>query len=42
MLGALGLGPEAELVLGGLGAVLTWLLSGRPRGRATITVRKRG
>ena len=42
MLGELGIGPGALLVLGGLGAVLTWLLSGRPRRRATIRVRKRG
>lgn len=43
MLGALGLDPTATLlVLGGLGAVLTWLLSGQHRGRAPIRVRKRG
>ena len=42
MLDALGIGPGALLVLGGLGAVLSWLLSGQPRGRATIRVRKRG
>ena len=42
MLGALGLEPAALLLLGGLGAVLTWLLSGQPRGRAAIKVRKRG
>ena len=42
MLGALGFEPGALLALGGLGAVLTWLLSGRPRGRASIRVRKRG
>ena len=41
MLGALGFEPGALLVLGGLGAVLTWLLSRPPR-RATIRARKRG
>ena len=42
MLGALGIEPVALLILGGLGAVLTWLLSGQPRGRAAIRARKRG
>ena len=42
MLGALGIGPGVLLALGGLGAVLTWLLSGPPRGRAAIRARKRG
>jgi hypothetical protein len=42
MLGALGIEPGALLALGGLGAVLTWLLSGKPRKRAAIRARKRG
>lgn len=42
MLGALGLDLGALLVLGGLGGMLTWLLSRQPRGRAAIRARKRG
>ena len=42
MLGALGLDFGALLVLGGLGAMLTWLLSGQLRGRSATRARKRG
>ncbi|MCY4074780.1 MAG: hypothetical protein OXH04_05050 [Acidobacteria bacterium] len=42
MLGELGIAPGALLLLGGLGALLAWLLSGQPRGRAALRARKRG
>ena len=42
MLGSLGLDLGALLVLGGLGAMLAWLLSGPPRERAAIRARKQG
>ncbi len=42
MLGALGIDPVGLLVLGGLGAVLPWLLGGPGRKGAAVRARKRG
>lgn len=42
MLGALGLEPGMLLVLGGLGALLSWLVAGPRRKGTAVRARKRG